>query len=146
MKEDQENAGTNEENALAQEYYDLAVIKLKPKIEKYLNVDVSKKDLKQRIEELRKDYIGLNAIQYRISQVPRGRILQYKKEGEAKPEDYEVEGIDIQAQNWLSRLSAAISFMVIKQSEFDVKISFRRDIIICIISIILSILSGVLIS
>lgn len=138
--------GTNEENALAQQYYDLAVVNIKPKIEKYLNVNVSKKVLKQRINECGDNYKRLNDIQYKISQIPRNKKLKYTKTGDTKPQEYKVEAIDTQAKDWINRLSTTITFMVIKQSEYDVKSSFTRDIVICIISIFISIISGAFIS
>jgi hypothetical protein len=138
--------GTAEENTLSQQYYDLAVINIKPKIEEYLNVYVPRNVLKQRIKELRDDYRKLNEIQYKISQIPRNKILKYTKKGDTEPINYTVQAIDTQAKDWLNRLSTTITFMVIKQSEYDVKSSFTRDIVICIISILISVLSGASIS
>jgi len=128
--------GTPDENNLAQQYYDFAVIVIKPKLKEYLNTDVPKKVLKQRIKECRDYFIKLNNIQYEISKISRGKILKYTKTGDAYPEEYEVEAIDTQARNWLNRLSTTISFMVIKQSEYDVKNAFTRDIIIFILSVL----------
>jgi hypothetical protein len=136
----------NDEDTLAQQYYDLVVTVIKPKIKEYLNVNVSRKILEQRINECRDYYIRLSDIQYEISKFPPDKELKYTKTGDTKPEGYKAEAIDTQAKNWLNRLSTTITFMVIKMSEYDVKNSFRRDIIICIISVFLSILSGVLIS
>jgi len=146
MKTIQYIDGTNEENALAQQYYDLAVTIIRPKIKKYLNVNVSRRVLNRRISKCRKYYKKLSEIQYKISQIPRNRNLRYTKVGDTKPIKYKVEAIDTQARSWINRLSTAITFMVIKQSEYDVKSSIRRDIIICIVSIFLSILSGAFIS
>ena len=139
---------TNDKNALAQQYYDLVAISIQPKLEEYLNMEVSRRILKKRINECRNYYIQLSAIQYKISQIPPNEAMKYTrtKDGETEPEEHRVKAIDTQAKDWLNRLSTTITFMVIKQSEYDVKSSFRRDIIICIISILISILSGIIIS
>jgi len=138
MENEQSSEGTNDENALAQQYYDLAVITIKPKIKEYLNLSVPEKVLKQRINEGGDYYIKLSDVQYEISKLPPGKKLKYTKTGETKPEIFEVKTIDTQAKNWLNRLSTTITFMVIKQSEYNVKNSVTRDVFFFILSIIFS--------
>jgi hypothetical protein len=127
---------TGERN-LAQEYYDLAVKTIKPKIEEYLNNDgVSRKVLKQRIDEIKAHFKTLYKIQYAISKIDPNSILKYKKDNEDVPQEYTVKAIDRQAISWLDRLTATLNILIIKQSEFDVKSSFRRDIFILLGSIL----------
>jgi len=138
--------GTEEENALAQRYYDFAVKLLKPKLEKYINVDVSKTVLKKRIAKCRKYYKILSDIQYGISKIEKGTALEFTMTGDTKPTSFNAEAIDTQAKNWISRLSTTISFLLMKQSEYDVKSSIRRDVIFCMISIAAGVITSIIIS
>jgi len=142
------NTTTNpENNKLAQRYYDLAVKIIKPNIKEYFDNDnLPKKYLKQKLDNFETNFKKLYEIQYEISKINPNTVLEYQKDNENAPQPYTAEAIDRQAKSWLDRLSAVINILTIKISDFDVKSSFRRDIIICIVSIIISIFSGIIIS
>lgn len=144
MENSDKKEGTEAENALAQQYYDFAVLKLNPKIKKYLNLNVSAGILTGRISKCRKYFKKLTEIQYEISKLDPDKELKYTKTGSEEPQIYFAGAIDTQAKNWLNRLSITLNLMVIKKSEHDVRISFTRDVIILIISIFVSVIIYVL--
>ena len=137
---------TEFENNLAQQYCNLVEI-IKENIKDYLIVEgIKKKELQKRIIAINGYYQKLFDIQYGISQISRKKVVRYKKKDESEAQNYNVIAVDIQAQSWLNRLQYTLNISTIKLSEFNVRVSFRRDIVIFALSVIVSACIGYLIS
>ena len=132
-------AATAEQNALAQRYYCLAIEKIKPNIEKYLeDTGAKQKILKQRLDEFINDFVKLYEIQHSLSRIDDDIQLTYTEYG--KQVTYSAKSVTIQAKHWLDRLSVAINILTIRVSRFDVSYSIRRDIAIGVVTVLLALL------
>lgn len=137
MEENNEIFGTDIENKWAQEYNELVRTKLKGKLEDFLQtVDVKKKDIKTRIENIQGLYNEMFKIQYEISRINPETLLN---DGCSETPIY-AWAINDQAKSWLSRLSSTLNILTIKASEINEKAALSRDIFIASFSILFSIL------
>ena len=133
---------TDKENETARKYWSLVEEMNSNNVPNFLIIEgVSKKIIKTWIIVIQDYYKRLFNIQYEISQIERNKYVE-----DLNSNKIFVYAVDAQALNWLNRLSHILNNLTLKMSEFDVKESRLRDIIIFASSIILSTIIGCIIT
>jgi len=135
----EKNIATNDENKLAQEYYDFVNNELRGRMDNYLDTNNMKKiTVLNNVKKIQGFYKRMFDIQYNISQIVPDTILQFTKVDSNITTKINVNIINEQAKNWLNRLSSILNVLTIKASEFNENEAKIRDSIIFLFSIIIS--------